>query len=170
MDIRPTTDKDMDGIHSLYPVAFPDEDLWPLVRALLALPEVLSLAAFENETLVGHILFTMGRSATGKGKGALLGPLGVVPGMQNRGVGQALVHKGFELLIASDVAQVFVLGDPQYYGRFGFAREPLVKPPYPIPEAWSGAWQSLVMAEKDALDPGPLILPEAWMAPELWAP
>jgi hypothetical protein len=43
------------------------------------------------------------------------------------------------------VGKVLVLGDPAYYGRFGFAKETAIQPPYPLPEAWDGAWQSLVL-------------------------
>ena len=50
-----------------------------------------------------------------------LGPLAVQPSYQGRGVGAALVRAGLELCEARGMV-VFVLGDPQYYERFGFER------------------------------------------------
>ena len=49
-----------------------------------------------------------------------LGPLSVAPAWQGRGVGQALVQDGLRALEALGAAGCVVLGDPAYYGRFGF--------------------------------------------------
>lgn len=154
-------------ILALYPQAFPDEDLCPLVSALLrGAYHVLSLGARSAGVLVGHVLFTPFR--IGEAHGALLGPLGVVPFCQRRGVGSALVEAGLRRLEASGTAQAFVLGDPGFYGRFGFRTEGWVAPPYPLPDAWDGAWQSLVLARGHALPTGDLTLPDPWMDPGLW--
>lgn len=64
--------------------------------------------------------------------------------------------------------QVLVLGDPAYYSRSGFRPASRVTPPYPLPAAWTEAWQWLRLdgAEDDLV--GRLVLPDAWMRPELW--
>ncbi len=41
------------------------------------------------------------------------------------------------------VIQVYVLGDSAYYERAGFEPVSDVAPPYPLPEEWRRAWQSL---------------------------
>ncbi|HBF99463.1 MAG TPA: N-acetyltransferase, partial [Alphaproteobacteria bacterium] len=76
-------------LETLYPAAFPDEDLLPLVRALLAEPGslVLSLVASVGQTLVGHILLTLCGVQGCDAKVALLGPLAVAPDYQQAGVG-----------------------------------------------------------------------------------
>ncbi len=50
----------------------------------------------------------------------LLGPLGIAPNLQGRGIGRALV--GHTLAQARDAGHrlVFLVGDPAYYGRLGF--------------------------------------------------
>lgn len=169
--VRETRPQEVAEILELYPQAFPDEDLRPVVAALLAERRgVLSLAAFEGDDLMAHALFS--RCATGDGDmaGALLGPLAVAPVHQRQGIGSALVRTGFAHLEKAGVRQVFVLGDPAYYSRFGFSREVRVTAPYPMPEEWAEAWQSVVLAGRAPLEAGPLRLPAPWMEPALWAP
>ncbi|MCY0154352.1 hypothetical protein [Hoeflea alexandrii] len=68
------------------------------------------------------------------------------------------------------VAHVYVLGDPAYYGRSGFSPETGVAPPYPLPEEYREAWQSLGLGSAPLPDHGTLGLPDVWMQPALWAP
>ncbi|MEO1456199.1 MAG: N-acetyltransferase [Pseudomonadota bacterium] len=169
VEIRETTPDEVAAVLALYPVAFPEEELRPLVAALLeAGPDVLSLAGVDGASVVGHVLFT--RCGGGERTGALLGPLGVHPDHQRQGLGTALVRAGLSRLEEAGTAQVFVLGSPGYYGRFGFLPERGVCPPYPLPEAWAEAWQSLLLAERAPLPAGPLPLPDPWMDAALWAP
>ena len=59
IDIRQGQPDDIASIEKLYPAAFPEEDLLPLVRQLLAEePGILSLVAEAGDAMVGHILFT----------------------------------------------------------------------------------------------------------------
>ncbi len=162
--IRETEADDLPAILALYPLAFPGEELRPLVTDLLDGGHgVLSLAAVEGRAVIGHVLFTLF-----DGRGALLGPLAVVPERQGRGVGSALVRSGLERL--DGVGTVLVLGDPAYYGRFGFRREARVLPPYALPSVWEGAWQSLGLPGCPPLEPGRCALPAPWMARGLWEP
>jgi predicted N-acetyltransferase YhbS len=49
-----------------------------------------------------------------------LGPLAVLPGRQRIGIGSALVRAGVEEADRRSERAVIVLGNPGYYGRFGF--------------------------------------------------
>ncbi len=167
--IRETTANDFEQILAFYPVAFPDEDLRPVVTGLIeGEAGVLSLAAFDKDALIGHVLFTPCGTERADRSGALLGPLGVLPPFQLQGVGSGIVRAGLERLTSMGVAQVFVLGDPAYYGRFGFAGELNIRTPCPIPEKWGDAWQSLVLNDQVPLAAGRLALPTPWMNPALW--
>ncbi len=169
--IRETTVGDTEEILALYPQAFPDEELRPLVSALLDRDQVvLSLAGFNKKSLVAHILFTICGTEEQDQTGALLAPLGVLPSHQKQGLGSSLVKSGLEKMRAKGIGQVFVLGDPGYYRRFGFLPEQHVLAPYPIPEEGADAWQSLSLAPRAPLSAGRLMLPEPWMAPDLWKP
>lgn len=84
----------------------------------------LSLTAIEDSgRLVGTIAFWPVRIGRSPLAAALLGPLGVAPDLQGRGVGSALVEAGLELAQAQGIAAVFLVGDEPYYRRFGFTRD-----------------------------------------------
>ena len=53
-----------------------------------------------------------------------LGPLSVVPERQRTGVGSALVRTGLAQLAELKAAGVVLVGEPAYYGRFGFVAQP----------------------------------------------
>ena len=170
-DIRESTGDDQRDIELLYPRAFPDEDLLPLVRDLLQDPGVaLSLVATIDSNLAGHVVFTRCGFSGNSEKAAMLGPLAVSPMYQGQGVGSKLVRAGLQQMEHEDVDRVFVLGDPAYYGRFGFQPGSVVVPPYPLPAEWQDAWQSLSLAGSDLSRPGRLNLPDQWLQPSLWMP
>lgn len=169
-DIRESTADDLVAIERLYPEAFPDEDLVPLVGDLLAeTTGTLSLIATQGSSLLGHVLFTLGNVDGHTDALALLGPLAVSPSHQRRGIGSVLVHEGLRRLECDGVSTVLVLGDPAYYSRFGFKAERGVVPPYEIPAEWRDAWQSLHLGTDSRQNSGLLQLPQPWQRPALWA-
>ena len=171
IQIRDSVADDLAAIESIYPEAFPDEDLLPLVRDLLREPSFASsLVAIVDSQLVGHAVFTSCGVVGSSCRAALLGPLAVAPAWQRRGIGSAIVRAGLLRLEDAGIAQVLVLGDPAYYGRFGFAPESRVAPPYPLPPEWDGAWQSMVLGSTATPCRGELELPRPWLQPALWAP
>ncbi len=169
--IRPSEAADRDALARLYPAAFPDEDLWPLVDQLLELGDsVLSLVAVGGEELLGHVLFTRCTVEDGGEPASLLGPAAVAPAAQRRGAGGALIGEGLKRLKDKGVRQVCVLGDPGYYCRFGFVRADDVSPPYPLPDTWREAWQSIDLSAAAAPIRGRLSVPAPWRDPALWLP
>jgi len=153
------------AIDALYPRAFPDEDLRPLVTGLLRLDGVLSCVYVADSVVLGHIAFTP--CGTDR-RDALLGPLAVDPGMHGQGIGTRLIRHGLAQLASEGTRQVFVLGAPDYYGRFGFKAERHSAPPYPLPDASAGAWQSLYLTHPAKSPCARLTVPDIWMKPELW--
>ncbi len=73
-----------------------------------------------------------------------LAPLAVAAAWRRRGVGAALVRASLEELRASGCDLVLVLGDPAYYGRFGFepAADLALRTPYDGPHQ-----QALALSE-----------------------
>ena len=168
--IRTALASDGDQILSLYPAAFPDEDLLPIVRALSAERRgVLSLVAVQGVRLVGQVFFTDCGIDGSTHVPILLGPLAVDPAFQRSGVGSQLVKTGLSMLKASGSVEVLVLGDPDYYGRFGFRPNAIVEPPYRIPDAWRPAWQYLPLDGRAEGLAGMLTVPAPWQDPALWA-
>ena len=169
---RRSLEADRPGLEKLYSAAFPDEDLLPLVRELLLDPALaLSLVAVIADEICGHVSFTA-CSLEGEEsyKIALLAPLAVLPARQKAGIGSALVRTGHRLLAKDGVNEVLVLGDPGYYGRFGFTPSQRIEPPYPVPDDWRSGWQSLILADSATLPSGRLVVPEPWRRRELWVP
>jgi putative acetyltransferase len=82
----------------------------------------VSLVAEAAGRVIGHVFFSS-VTIEGEGLGGLAGglaPVGVLPGEQGRGAGDALIRAGIEASRALGWQLLFVLGNPAYYGRFGF--------------------------------------------------
>lgn len=170
-EIRESLPGDKTSIETLYAEAFPDEDLLPVVRELLrGGPRVFSLVAMAEGALVGHVSFTYCSIVGRSDKVAMLAPLAVAPARQRQGIGKALVHAGFRKLEDAGISHVYVLGDPAYYGRFGFTPEYGVSPPYPLPKEWRDAWQSLSLGDEGPVLQGQITVPQVWRDPALWGP
>ncbi|MGA9541355.1 MAG: N-acetyltransferase [Methyloceanibacter sp.] len=169
VEIRQALPADAPAIEALYPAAFPDEDLVPLVRDLQELAAI-SFVGLANNGLVAHAAFTP-CSLAGRGDNvALLGPVAVAPDRQRQGIGSALLRAGLRHLQNAGTGWVFVLGDPGYYGCLGFKPDDDVRPPYRLPEEWRGAWQSLSLSEHKTPLRDQLTVPQAWRRQALWTP
>ena len=86
---------------------------------------VLSLVAVEPSSgeVVGHVGFSPVETDM-PGRWFGLGPLSITPLRQRTGIGSALVRSGLSHLAGMGAAGVVLVGDPVYYGRFGFAARP----------------------------------------------
>ena len=171
LEIRDSTAADLDAIETLYPAAFPDEDLLPLVRGLLQDNAVtMSTVAVIDSRIVGHVIFTRCAIAGRTTKAALLGPLAVAPAWQRQGIGSNLARDGLQRLADADTSVVLVLGDPAFYGRLGFLPDTSITPPYGLPAEYKDAWQSLALGDSTTPESAALAVPEQWLQPGLWLP
>lgn len=93
----------------------------------------LSLVAEDARGVVGHIAFSPVAIEGGKGRWFGLGPVSARPDRQRRGVGSALIRRGIADMRRSGARGIVLLGDPGYYGRFGFAHDPALCYPGPPP-------------------------------------
>lgn len=83
----------------------------------------LRFVAHETGTdaLVGTIRFwPVSISGEFDTKALLLGPLGVAPDHQGQGIGAALIEHGMEIAREQGHRIVLLVGELNYYGRFGF--------------------------------------------------
>lgn len=142
-----------DGISGLIRAAFGGQDDEAiLVRQLRTEGAMLvELAAVADGVPVGHIAFS--RLATQPKFLALvaLAPLSVTPARQGRGIGSALARAGLEACRTQGIAAVAVLGDPAYYGRFGFTLEAARM----LDSAYSGPHFQALALTPGALSGGP---------------
>ncbi len=93
----------------------------------------LSLVAENADGLAGHIAFSPVTISGLAGLWFGLGPVSVWPRLQGLGIGGALVRRGIADMREMGAAAIFLLGDPDYYGRFGFESDPRLS--YPGPPA-----------------------------------
>jgi putative acetyltransferase len=142
--LRPESPEDEGEIRFIHQAAFGRPDEADLLERLRAEGAVLaSLVAEEadreEKRIVAHILFSRMsiESSTGRVPAVALAPIAVLPERQRRGIGGKLIRYGLDLLRSRGERIVIVLGDPDYYPRFGFSREKarLLESPFP-PEAF----------------------------------
>jgi putative acetyltransferase len=196
--IRVATPGDLPAICSLYPSAFPEEDLLPLIHDLHGLgpSNVISLVGVSPTDciVVGSVYFTLctvvdyhhddakyesaDYATLAQRPVALLGPLCVHPTHQKQGIGSALVKSGIEWLQKQQPQStaILVLGSPVFYSRFGFQQEINITTPYALPSKWASAWQSMDLdrldkkvQEKSLKLRGRLVVPLPWQREKLWS-
>lgn len=80
----------------------------------------LSFVAIDNGDVIASVRMTP--VLAGSVKGHLLGPLAVRPSHKNMGIGRELVRIAVEGARKKGSEGVILVGDPPYYGPFGFER------------------------------------------------
>lgn len=119
--IRDESSRDWTDVHRVVCSAFGQAAEAQLIEKLREAGDiVISLVAAENEQIVGHVLLS---KMDAPFPALALAPLSVLPTKQRKGIGSALIKEAVSRARAGGWDAVFVLGDPDYYGRFGFDRE-----------------------------------------------
>ena len=123
LNIRPERPEDAAGVRVLLDGAFGGDTESKVVERLRADGDfVLSLVAENGEGIAGYAGFPRLVLRLDERNVPVVGlaPIGVSPPLQRRGIGGALIRNGLARLKDRAERLVFVLGDPAYYGRFGF--------------------------------------------------
>lgn len=84
----------------------------------------VSLVAEADGIVVGHIAFSPVGIADGSPDWYALGPISVIPEFQRQGIGAELVGHGIKALTELSARGCVVLGEPGFYGKFGFKPNP----------------------------------------------
>lgn len=118
IEVRLERDQDRDAIRALVDSAFPTPDEANLVDRLRADGDVVySLVASEGGVVVGHALFSR---MTAPFRAVGLAPVSTAAANRRQGIAARLIEDGLARARRDGWEGVFVLGDPRYYGRFGF--------------------------------------------------
>lgn len=121
MRIRKAQANDQDAIRRIVISAFGQVQEADLVDNLSSNGDlVLSLVAEKKDNLLGHIALSCLKSPEGAWA---LAPVSVLPEVQGQGIGSALIEEAILSSKEMGADIIFVLGDPDYYGRFGFSAE-----------------------------------------------
>ena len=124
MKIRSEEARDVSTVRIVHEAAFPTDAEARLVDRLRAAGKaVISLVAEIDARIVGHVLFSPVTIEGVRTNGALgLAPVAVLPTDQRSGIGSALIRAGLDECRRRGCPFVVVLGEPDYYRRFGFRR------------------------------------------------
>lgn len=136
--IRPEQPADVAAIHALTEAAFRQAEHSShteqfIVDALRDRGELtVSLVAEQDGEVVGHVAVSPVAVSDGSIGWFGLGPISVLPARQEQGVGAALMQAAIDALRSQQAHGCVLLGEPAYYGRFGFRAEPgLILPGVP---------------------------------------
>jgi predicted N-acetyltransferase YhbS len=185
--IRPEQPADYPHLARIHALAFENRAAEPAVVALRRQSPVfdaeLSLVAEVDGAIAGHVLFVPEtiRLLDADVRAVNLAPIAIHPARQRRGIGSALIEEGHRIARAKGFVLSFLLGHPEYYGRFGYrgglygtsstrafprGNAPLLAPRAPGERDLDGLC-SLWLAEEGAVDfsihPGRDLL--GWVSP-----
>ncbi|MFJ4068668.1 GNAT family N-acetyltransferase [Pseudomonas sp. NPDC089996] len=133
--IRSETVEDIDTITQLTTAAFEHEEHSShteqfIVSALRRCGQLtVSLVAVEHGEIIGHVAISPVRISSGATGWFGLGPISVWPERQGQGIGSGLMKAALDELQRLGGAGCVVLGEPGYYGRFGFQAHPELELP-----------------------------------------
>ena len=123
--IQPAGAGDVPAIDALLRETFAAPDEANLLRDLCvegSMVLVFVAREEESEALIGTVAFSRMDVRVGAKsvQAVALSPIAVAPQYREQGVAEALIRAGLERLEAAGVVLCFVVGDPAFYGRFGF--------------------------------------------------
>lgn len=93
----------------------------------------ISLNALDNSGAVIGTIRLWNIKADGLNDALLLGPLAVDPASQGLGIGGALMKAALALARKAAFSAIILVGDPEYYARFGFNAAPAANLAMPGP-------------------------------------
>jgi len=170
LNIRLANKAEATEVCSLVAVAFGEEgvEVSKLVREMFTNEGCLLWVAHDAE-IRGVVGASRASLEPGKQDDCwVLAPLAVSTKTHGLGVGEKLVNHLLLDLEARGALGVFVYGDPNYYGRFGFTREAAesVSAPFTLehPEGWTAKW----LKPKDTGEKSTLVVEGALNKPDLW--
>ena len=130
MILREETTADIDAITEVTIAAFKNLPVSNqteqfIIKALRSADALtISLVAEIDERVVGHIAFSPVVISDGTKEWYGLGPISVLPEYQKQGIGKSLINEGLSLLKKMGGQGCALVGDPNYYIRFGFKNFP----------------------------------------------
>ena len=130
MILRKETTADIDAITEVTIAAFKNLSVSNqteqfIIKALRSADALnISLVAEIDERIAGHIAFSSVVISDGTKDWYGLGPISVLPEYQKQGIGKSLINEGLSLLKKMGGQGCALVGDPNYYKRFGFKNFP----------------------------------------------
>lgn len=127
--VRHEAPEDYAAIRAVLLQSFEGSDEADLIEELRRGPDlVLALVAEDRGEVVGHVAFSRIRVQDGDDAyhAVALAPLAVRPESRNLGVATQLIREAHACLAALGETLSIVLGEPDFYRRFGYSRDKAV--------------------------------------------
>lgn len=122
-ELSATQPADLPAIENLLDSAFgPNRHAKTSYRYRVGVDPVpgLSFVARSQGTLLGSIAYYPVLIGASSDPALLLGPIAVDPALHGRGIGASLMHHSLNLAASMNHGLTVLVGDPNYYKRFGF--------------------------------------------------
>lgn len=130
MIIRPETPGDFPRIYNLVKSAFAtaphaegdEQDFVERLRTTVDYIAALSLVGVRGESIIAHLMMTRLTTARPAARSGLLllAAVSVRRAWRNRGLGSQMIESAFGRARRVGYRSVLVVGDPDFYRRFGF--------------------------------------------------
>ena len=130
MILRQETSADVEAIAEVTIAAFKNQPISKhteqfIINALRdANALIISLVAEIDGHVVGHIAFSPVMISDGTKDWYGLGPVSVLPEYQKQGIGKSLINEGLSMLKDMGGKGCALVGNSNYYKRFGFKNYP----------------------------------------------
>lgn len=118
MRIRLESAADREAALEVERAAFGTPEEPRIVEAVRDEPGSFALVAEDDDEIVGHV--QLSAAWVGHDEVRALGPIGVMPARQRRGIGTALIARAIDEVRTRGIPAVILLGDPAFYGPRGF--------------------------------------------------
>jgi putative acetyltransferase len=175
--LRQASEQDLPAVLQLHRAAFPAGEVEQIIQVVNELWSVTTdpthsalhwVITTPKQTIIGHLGLS---SITNQGSqmvGWIVAPLAIAPAHQGQGLGSDLVHHAISHAMSSHHPRILVYGDPAFYGRFGFDRQPAInfKPPFPLTQPMG--WQGIISRGEGLHLPVDLRCHPALMHAQLW--
>lgn len=127
LKIQALSDADPAAIEQLLDVAFGTDrkgrTAYLLRQGVTTIP-ALSFAVMDDARLIATIQCWPVKLIESGQKLILVGPVAVAPDLQGKGLGHKLMHATLDAAQAIGDPPMVMIGDPEYYERFGFYAAP----------------------------------------------
>lgn len=119
MSVKAELPEHRELIRALHVAAFPDDTEADLVDRLRADGDVvISLVACDGSRVIGHVVFS---AMSAPFRALAMAPVAVAQPHRRKGVAARLINEGIARARDEGWDGIFVVGEPQYYSRFGFS-------------------------------------------------
>ena len=158
MNIRHDRAEDIDAIRRLLIAAFGVPAEAKLVDGLREDGDLaLALVAEDAGDVVGYVAFSPLKSPA---RALALAPVAVSPSRQRQGIGSALIQEALRRARDLGCDIIFVVGEPAYYSRFGFAAEAALD----FDSAYAGPYFMALCLSETPVEPAPVVYSDRFAA------